>query len=40
VADDPACAEAHYNLARLGERAGDGEAVVRHLVAYRRLLRE
>jgi hypothetical protein len=38
VADDPSCAEAHYNLARLAERAGDDEAVVRHLVAYRRLV--
>ena len=40
LVDDPTCAEAHYNLARLGEQAGDEEAVVRHLVAYRRLVRE
>ena len=39
LADDPTCAEAHYNLARLAECAGDDEAVVRHLVAYRRLMR-
>jgi tetratricopeptide (TPR) repeat protein len=39
VAADPACAEAHFNLARLAERAGDDEAAVRHLVAYRRLVR-
>lgn len=36
---DPGCAEAHFNLARLAERAGDDEAAVRHLVAYRRLVR-
>src|SRR5262249_30049125 len=40
LADDSACAEAHYNLARLAETAGDAEAVLRHLVAYRRLVRD
>lgn len=37
LAQDPACAEAHYNLARLCDRVGDGAGVVRHLAAYRRL---
>ncbi len=36
---DPACAEAHFNLARLCERAGDRAGAVRHLTAYRRLSR-
>ena len=40
LACDPACAEAHYNLARLCERAGDLAAALRHLVAYRRLIAE
>ncbi len=40
LADDPGCAEAHFNLARLCERAGDEEAVLRHLGAYRRLVRD
>ena len=39
LADDPAYAEAHYNLARLCERAGDLAAALRHLMAYRRLVR-
>jgi tetratricopeptide (TPR) repeat protein len=38
LAEDPACAEAHYNLARLSERAGDLAAALRHLMAYRRLV--
>jgi tetratricopeptide (TPR) repeat protein len=37
IAADPTCAEAHYNLARLCERAGDLAAALRHLLAYRRL---
>ncbi len=37
LADDSAYAEAHYNLARLCERAGDLAAALRHLAAYRRL---
>ena len=37
LAGDPACAEAHYNLARLAERAGDRATALRHLLAYRRL---
>ena len=37
LASDPACAEAHYNLARLAERAGDRATALRHLLAYRRL---
>ncbi len=40
LADDPAYAEAHYNLARLCERAGDLTAALRHLMAYRRLVLE
>jgi tetratricopeptide (TPR) repeat protein len=38
VGADPTCAEAHYNLARLCERAGDRAAALRHLMAYRRLV--
>jgi len=34
---DPACAEAHYNVARLAGRAGDRATALRHLLAYRRL---
>jgi hypothetical protein len=37
LAQDPAMADAHYNLARLHERAGDAQACFRHLLAYRRL---
>jgi Flp pilus assembly protein TadD len=37
IAGDPTCAEAHYNLARLAERAGDRASALRHLLAYRRL---
>ena len=37
LAGDPACAEAHYNLARLAERSGDRATALRHLLAYRRL---
>jgi tetratricopeptide (TPR) repeat protein len=40
LARDPACAEAHFNLARLADRSGQDEALVRHLVAYRRLVRD
>jgi len=39
LAADPACSEAHFNLARLCERAGDRVGAVRHLTAYRRLSR-
>jgi len=38
LAKDPACAEAHYNLARLCERAGALADALRHLMAYRRLV--
>jgi tetratricopeptide (TPR) repeat protein len=34
---DPACADAHFNLARLCDRQGEPEAALRHLAAYRRL---
>lgn len=37
LAGDPACAEAHFNLANLCERAGDHAAALRHLTAYRKL---
>ena len=36
---DPSCADAHYNLARLYERDGEHTRALRHLGAYRRLLR-
>ena len=36
---DPGHAEAHYNLARLHERAGRAEQALRHLSDYRRLVR-
>jgi tetratricopeptide (TPR) repeat protein len=35
---DPDLADAHFNLARLEERAGNAQASFRHLLAYRRLL--
>lgn len=34
---DPAMTDAHYNLALLLERRGDGQGALRHLSAYRRL---
>jgi len=37
LALDPALADAHYNLARLHERAGEVKDCFRHLLAYRRL---
>ena len=36
---DPACADAHYNLARMHDRLGDPAAALRHLRAYRELVR-
>ena len=36
---DPACADAHYNLARVHDRLGETAAALRHLRAYRRLVR-
>jgi tetratricopeptide (TPR) repeat protein len=36
---DPSCADAHYNLARLYERGGEHTRALRHLGAYRRLMR-
>ncbi|MGH0032927.1 MAG: tetratricopeptide repeat protein, partial [Myxococcota bacterium] len=39
LASDAACAEAHFNLAGLLERAGESAAALRHLTAYRRLSR-
>jgi tetratricopeptide (TPR) repeat protein len=35
---DPGMADAHFNLARLHERAGNGQDCLRHLLAYRRLI--
>ncbi len=37
LALDPALADAHYNLARLYERARNPKASLRHLLAYRRI---
>jgi tetratricopeptide (TPR) repeat protein len=37
LALDPALADAHYNLARLYERARNPKASLRHLLAYRRM---
>lgn len=36
---DPEFADAHFNAARLHEHRGDSKRAVRHLSAYRRLLR-
>lgn len=38
LALDPGFADAHYNLARLYERAQDFKSSLRHLLAYRRML--
>jgi tetratricopeptide (TPR) repeat protein len=38
LALDPQLADAHYNLARLHEKAQDPKASLRHLLAYRRLM--
>jgi len=38
LALDPQLADAHYNLARLHERAQNPKASLRHLLAYRRLM--
>jgi len=35
---EPRHAEAHYNLARLYERAGRADQALRHLSDYRRLV--
>ena len=35
---DPELADAHFNLARLHERARDPKASLRHLLAYRRMI--
>ena len=40
LALDPAFADAHFNLARLHERAGHPKDALRHLLAYRRLMDE
>jgi tetratricopeptide (TPR) repeat protein len=40
LALDPGFADAHFNLARLHERAGHPKEALRHLLAYRRLLNE
>jgi tetratricopeptide (TPR) repeat protein len=34
---DPGLADAHFNLARLNERAGNTQSCFRHLLAYRRI---
>ena len=38
LALDPQLADAHFNLARLHERAGNPKDALRHLLAYRRLM--
>jgi tetratricopeptide (TPR) repeat protein len=38
LALDPQLADAHFNLARLHERAGNPKGALRHLLAYRRLM--
>jgi tetratricopeptide (TPR) repeat protein len=38
LALDPDCRDAHFNLARLYERAREPQASLRHLLAYRRML--
>jgi tetratricopeptide (TPR) repeat protein len=38
LALDPLLADAHFNLARLHERAQDPQASLRHLLAYRRMI--
>jgi tetratricopeptide (TPR) repeat protein len=38
LAHDPELADAHFNLARLYERAKDAKASLRHLLAYRRMM--
>jgi len=38
IALDPQFADAHFNLARLYERARDPKASLRHLLAYRRMM--
>ena len=38
LAMDPAFADAHFNIARLYERAQDPQASLRHLLAYRRMM--
>jgi tetratricopeptide (TPR) repeat protein len=40
LALDPGLADAHFNLARLHERAGRRKDALRHLLAYRRLMNE
>jgi tetratricopeptide (TPR) repeat protein len=40
LALDPQFADAHFNLARLYERARDAKASLRHLLAYRRMMNQ
>jgi tetratricopeptide (TPR) repeat protein len=40
LALDPGLADAHFNLARLYEQAGNPKDALRHLLAYRRLTQE
>jgi tetratricopeptide (TPR) repeat protein len=37
LAHDPGMADAHYNVSRLYEEAGETQAAFRHLLTYRRL---
>ena len=38
LSHDPGMADAHYNLSRLYEAAGEAQAAFRHLLTYRRLM--
>jgi tetratricopeptide (TPR) repeat protein len=38
LALDPQLTDAHFNLARLYEKAGDAKSSLRHLLAYRRMI--
>lgn len=40
IAADPTCADAHFNIAKLYEHAGDELAALRHLREYRELVRK
>ncbi|MDB6099335.1 MAG: repeat domain protein, partial [Gammaproteobacteria bacterium] len=40
VSLDPGCADAHFNLARVHEVAGRPRDAFRHLLTYRRLIRD
>lgn len=39
ILHDPGMADAHFNLSLLHERLGEAQGALRHLLAYRRLMR-